>query len=116
LGFVLICNNGGSEMKYKKITHVEAKKIMDTEKDIIILDVRTPEEFADSYIDGAINIPNEQIKDSLLEQIPDKSAKILVYCRSGRRSQEAAKKLIKIGYTNVYDFGGLIDWPFEIIM
>lgn len=100
---------------YKKITHVEAKKMMDSKKDIIILDVRTKEEFEESYIDKAILIPNEEIYNKAPEILKNKNSDILVYCRSGKRSQEACKKLIKLGYKNIYDFGGIIDWPFEII-
>ena len=80
------------------------------------MDVRTPEEYTEGYIKGAVNLPNEDIKDTPPALLPDKNAKILVYCRSGNRSQEASQKLIDMGYSQVYDFGGIIDWPYEIII
>jgi rhodanese-related sulfurtransferase len=101
---------------FKKISHVEAKKIIDTENSVVILDVREPEEVREGYIDGAVFIPNGDILKKAGNVIPDKNKKILVYCRSGKRSRVACEKLIKIGYTNVYDFGGIMDWPFEIVM
>lgn len=101
---------------FKKISHVEAKKLMDKEKNIIILDVREPDEIEQGYIDGAVFIPNGKINDMAYKVIPDKGKKILVYCRSGKRSVEACKKLVNLGYTNVFDFGGIMDWPFEIVM
>ena len=78
--------------------------------------VRSPEEYTEGYIKGAVNLPNEDIKDTPPALLPDKNAKILVYCRSGNRSQEASQKLIDMGYSQVYDFGGIIDWPYEIII
>ncbi len=101
---------------FKKLSHVEAKKIMDTEKDIVILDVREPDEIEEGYIDGAIFIPNGDISLKAEEIIFDKHKKILVYCRSGKRSKEACEKLLELGYDNVFDFGGIMDWPFEIVM
>lgn len=102
--------------EFKKISHVEAKKIIDNENNIIILDVREPEEVEEGYIDGAVFIPLGKIEDMAYNVIPDRKVKILVYCRSGRRSKEACKKLIRLGYSNVYDFGGIMDWPFEVVM
>ncbi|MBD5404808.1 MAG: rhodanese-like domain-containing protein [Treponema sp.] len=104
-----------STMPYEQITQEDAKKMMDSEKDFIILDVRTPEEFASGHIKDAINIPNETIFDKEPTELTDKSQLILLYCRSGRRSKEAAKKLAKIGYTNIKEFGGIIDWKWDII-
>lgn len=101
---------------YKKISAEEAKEVIDSEDGVIILDVRTPEEYTEGYIKGAVNLPNEDIKDTPPALLPDKNAKILVYCRSGNRSQEASQKLIDMGYSQVYDFGGIIDWPYEIII
>jgi len=101
---------------FKKLSHVEAKKIIDNEKSVVILDVREPEEVNEGYIDGAVFIPNGDILENAQKIIPDKNKKILVYCRSGKRSREACEKLVKIGYKNVYDFGGIMDWPFEIVM
>lgn len=109
---VLVCMNN----EFKKISHVEAKKIIDNENNIVILDVREPEEVEEGYIDGAVFIPLDKIEHMAYEVIPDRKVKILVYCRSGRRSKEACKKLIRLGYSNVYDFGGIMDWPFEIVM
>ncbi len=102
--------------EYKKISHAEAKKMIDSISDIIILDVRTEEEKADGYIDGSILIPNDEINEKAESVIKDKHSLILVYCRSGRRSREACFKLLNMGYDNVYDFGGIMDWPFEIVM
>ncbi len=101
---------------FRKISHVEAKKIMDNEKDIVILDVREPDEIEEGYIDGAIFIPKDDILKKAEEVILDKHRKILVYCRSGKRSKEACEKLLALGYDDVYDFGGIMDWPFEIVM
>ncbi|WP_028830260.1 rhodanese-like domain-containing protein [Proteocatella sphenisci] len=97
---------------YIKLTPEQAKEIMDTEDDIIILDVRTQEEFDTGHIEGAVLIPNTEIRDKAKDVLKDKDQKILVYCRSGNRSQMAAAELISMGYTKVYDFGGIIDWPY----
>lgn len=107
--------NRGITMPYEQITQEDAKKMMDSEKDFIILDVRTPEEFASGHIKDAVNIPNETIFDKEPTELTDKSQLILIYCRSGRRSKEAAKKLAKIGYTNIKEFGGIIDWKWDIV-
>jgi len=101
--------------EYKKITAEEAKNMIGNNEETIIVDVRTPEEYSDGHIAGAILIPNETIIDTPPEQLPDKNAEILIYCRSGNRSKQAAEKLIGMGYTNIYDFGGIIDWPYEIV-
>ena len=102
------------EITYKCITQVEAKNIMDTTTGYIILDVRTIEEFNTGHIVDAINIPNEVIKEEAEAILINKEQVILVYCRSGRRSKEAADKLVELGYTNVLEFGGIIDWKYEI--
>lgn len=99
---------------YKQITAKEAKKIMDGETDFVILDVREQEEFDEGHIEGAILIPYEQIAEKAEEIIPDKKKQILVYCRSGRRSKIAAASLSKLGYTDIKEFGGIIDWPYEV--
>ena len=99
--------------EYHKITAEEAKNRMDSDDTIIILDVRTQEEYEESHIPGAILIPNESIGTEKQEQLPDMDQEILVYCRSGNRSAQAAKKLVEAGYTQIYDFGGLMDWPYE---
>lgn len=98
--------------KYTKIAAEEAKNIMDTESNIIILDVRTQDEFDSGHIDGAILIPNTEITAKAPEILVDKDQKILVYCRSGNRSKSASEDLISMGYTQVYDFGGINDWPY----
>lgn len=101
------------ETEYKKITAEEAKERMDKDDKIIILDVRTEEEYREGHIPGAIVIPNETISSEPLKELPDLDQEILVYCRSGNRSAQAAKKLIEAGYTQVYDFGGINDWPYD---
>ena len=98
---------------YRQISAEEAKKLMNTESDYVILDVRTPEEYAEKRIKGAINVPNDTIGTDEIPKLPDKQQLILVYCRSGRRSKEAAEKLVKLGYTNIVEFGGIIDWNGE---
>lgn len=102
-------------MSYEQITQEEAKKIMDSDNTVIVLDVRTPDEFASGHIKNAINIPNETIFDKEVLELTDKSQLILVYCRSGRRSKEAAQKLAEIGYSNIKEFGGIIDWKWDIV-
>ena len=102
-------------VEYKKISAADAKARMDSGDTIVILDVRTHEEYDAGHIAGAILVPNETIADKQPQLLPDLDAEILVYCRSGNRSAQAAKKLIAIGYTNVVDFGGIIDWPYDIV-
>lgn len=97
------------------ITAEEAKKIMDTESEYVILDVRTEEEFAQGHIPGAILIPDYEIREEAESSLPDKDALILVYCRSGRRSKNAAETLAELGYTNIREFGGILDWPYETV-
>ena len=87
---------------------------MDTTEGYIILDVRTIEEFNTGHIPNAINLPNEVIYDEATKILTDKEQVILVYCRSGRRSKEASSKLVELGYTNVLEFGGILDWKYEI--
>ena len=99
--------------EYKKITAEEAKERMDKDDKVVILDVRTEEEYQEGHVPGAIVIPNETISSEPLEELPDMDQEILVYCRSGNRSAQAAKKLAEAGYTQVYDFGGIIDWPYD---
>ena len=105
---------GSSPSGYRQISMNEAVKMMKDEKDYIILDVRRPEEFAEGHIPGAINVPNEEIGTTDIAELPNKSQLILVYCRSGRRSKEASEKLVKLGYTNIVEFGGILDWKGEI--
>ena len=99
---------------YEQITPEDAKKIMDSGEEHIILDTRGQDEFDEGHVPGAILIPYTEIENKAEEMIPDKDKLILVYCRSGRRSKIAAESLAKIGYTNVKEFGGIIDWPYEI--
>ena len=105
---------GSSSLGYRQIRMDEAVKMMRDEKDYIILDARRPDEYAEGHIPGAINIPNEEIGSAEISELPDKSQLILVYCRSGRRSKEASKKLVKLGYTNIVEFGGIQDYKGEI--
>lgn len=100
---------------YMNITTKEAKEIMDTETGYIILDVRTPDEFNTGHIENAVLIPDYEISKKAEEVLPDKEQMILVYCRSGRRSASAADKLAKLGYTNVINFGGILDWKYETV-
>ena len=101
-----------SPLGYEQITPEEAKAIMDRGEADVILDVRTPDEFESSRIAGAILLPDYEIEEKAESVLPDKDAVILVYCRSGRRSKEASAKLAELGYTNVKEFGGIIDWPY----
>ena len=96
------------------ITAEEAKKLMDSEEGCIILDVRTREEYDQGHIPGAVLIPNTEIEAKAADLLPDKGQLILVYCRSGRRSQLAAEALVELGYTNIKEFGGILDWPYEV--
>ena len=100
---------------YEQITAEQAKSIMDTEKDYVIIDARTEDEFAEGHIENAILIPEYEISTRAEKELPDKEQLILVYCRSGRRSKIASEELVKLGYTNVKEFGGIIDWPYEVV-
>ena len=102
-------------MTYEQITQVDAKNIMDTESDFVILDVRTEEEFTEGHIENAILIPDYEIATKAEEILKDKNQLILVYCRSGNRSKKASEALVDLGYTNVKEFGGIIDWEYEIV-
>ena len=100
---------------YRQITVDEAIALMAEETGYIILDVRRPDGFAAGHIPNAINVPNESIGTSDIPELPDKDQLIMVYCRSGRRSKEASEKLVKLGYTNIVEFGGILDWKGEIV-
>lgn len=100
---------------YRQISMDEAVAMMERERGYIILDVRTPAEFAEKHIPNAINVPNENIGTDEISQLPNKDQLIMVYCRSGRRSKEAAEKLVKLGYTNIVEFGGILDWKGETV-
>lgn len=108
-------NSEEKDMTYTQITATEAKALMDSEENFIILDVRTAAEYAEGHIADAVLIPHEEITAKAEEVLLDKAQLILVYCRSGRRSKIAAEALVALGYTNVKEFGGIIDWPYEVI-
>ena len=109
------CSAPKETASYRQISMDEAITMMEEESGYIILDVRTPEEFADKHIPGAVNIPNETIGTEEIPELPDKDQLILVYCRSGNRSKQAAEKLADMGYTNVVEFGGINSWPGETV-
>ena len=102
------------DITYKQISAEKAMEFMETEKDYIILDVRTQEEYDEKHIPGAVLVPNETIGKGEIKELPDKDQMILVYCRSGNRSKQASGKLIQLGYTNVYEFGGINSWPGDV--
>ena len=101
---------------YEQITANQAKELMEKETGYIIIDARTQEEFDEGHIEGAILIPEYEISQIAEKELPDKDRLILVYCRSGRRSKIASQALVDLGYTNVKEFGGIIDWPYEIVV
>lgn len=100
---------------YEQISGEQAKALMDSEKGYVIIDARTQEEFDGGHIPGAVLIPEYEIADRAEKELPDKNQLILVYCRSGRRSKIASQALIDLGYTNVKEFGGIIDWEYETV-
>jgi len=110
---ILLSACSASEGKAMKITAEQAKQKMEESSNFVLVDVRTVEEYNDARIPGAINIPNETITNVKPQELPDLDQTIFIYCRSGNRSAQAAAKLAAIGYTKVYDFGGIIDWPYE---
>ena len=110
----ILVSEKGEKTMYQQITAEEAKKIMDSGEEHIILDTREQDEFDEGHIPGAILIPYTQIENKAEEMLPDKNAQILVYCRSGRRSKIASESLAKLGYTNIKEFGGIIDWTWAL--
>ena len=114
-GITACDGENGKASTYEQITAEQAKTIMDTEKDYVIIDARTEEEFAEGHIENAILIPEYEIAERAEKELPDKDALIRVYCRSGRRSKIASEELVKLGYINVKEFGGIIDWPYETV-
>lgn len=114
------CGNGNSmrdaeeKLDFQKISMQEGLELMESDSDYILLDVRRIDEFEEGHIPGAINIPNESIGTEEIEELPDKNQTIYVYCRSGNRSKQASQKLVELGYTNVIEFGGIIDYSGEI--
>ena len=115
LAIMLLAGCSATKVEYKKITASEAKALIDSKDDIVILDVRTKEEFDGGHIKNAVLIPDNEIKYKAETTLYDKNEMILVYCRSGRRSELASRELISKGYTNVIDFGGIIDWKYDIV-
>ena len=107
-------NESAQEAVYMSITAQEAKERMDSLEDYVILDTRTREEYDEGHIPGAVLIPHDEITEKAEETLTDKGQLILVYCRSGRRSKLAAEALVELGYTNIKEFGGIIDWPYEV--
>ena len=99
--------------EYRKISAEDANRMMTTSENIFLLDVRTEAEFREKRIAGAVLIPNNEITDRAAQELPDNDALILVYCQSGVRSAAASRELVNMGYTNVYDFGGIANWPYE---
>jgi rhodanese-related sulfurtransferase len=103
-----------NEIEYRRITASEAKQMMDEHPNAVIVDVRTEDEYNAKRIPGAVLLPDFDILEKAHEVLPDKNALILIYCRTGRRTVPAAYNLIDLGYTNVYDFGGIVDWVYEV--
>ncbi len=100
---------------YQEISPQQAWDKMQELEQYVLLDVRTQEEFDQAHIEGALLLPDYELAEKAEQLLPDKDAVLLVYCRSGRRSENAARTLIGMGYTQVYDFGGIIDWPYETV-
>ena len=109
------CAAPAEEITYRQVNMDEAITMMEEGSGYIILDVRTPEEFAEKHIPGAINVANETIGTDEIPELPNKDQLILVYCRSGNRSKQASEKLVALGYTNIVEFGGINDWPGETV-
>ena len=117
LVFILLVgcsDNNQDNHTYTQITQEEAMEMMKFDDSHIIVDVRRQDEYDEGHIPGAILIPNESISDERPKELPDLDQIILIYCRTGRRSKEASQKLADMGYTNVYEFGGISTWPGEI--
>lgn len=113
------CKSAGTidipKSNYVKLTPAVAKASLDNDPSIILLDVRTEEEYKEGHLPGSILIPDYELQDRVATELPDKEAVIFLYCRSGNRSKTAAYRLLEMGYTQVYDIGGIIDWPYEVI-
>lgn len=104
------CGASGSEASFEQLSMYKALSQMEKESNYILLDVRTFEEYHDGHIPGAINIANESIRTDEISELPDKNQRIYVYCRSGNRSKQAARKLVKLGYTDIVEIGGIMDY------
>ncbi|MBE6899438.1 MAG: rhodanese-like domain-containing protein [Ruminococcaceae bacterium] len=117
LVFLLAVSGCGAEEKgsvYMNINPEKAKEMMEDLEEFVLLDARAEEEFSEGHIPGAIVIPHDEIEERAEAEIPEKDVPVFVYCRSGRRSKIAAEALVSLGYSEVYEFGGIIDWPYEI--
>lgn len=111
---LVACGSTGSNAAtYRSVSAQEAKELMETETDYVILDVREADEYAEKHIPGAVLLPVGQVEDRAEIELPMKKQLILVYCRAGNRSKTAAEALAKLGYTNVVEFGGINEWPYE---
>lgn len=108
-------NSTNKEITYEIISQTQAKDIMDNGTGYVIVDARTSEEFNEGHIKNAINLDYEEVTQKAESLLPDKNQLILIYCRSGRRSKIAAESLCQLGYTNVKEFGGIIDWQYEVV-
>ena len=104
-----------AELGYQQVTAQQAQSLMEETGDWILLDVRTQAEYEQAHIPGAVCVPNEEIGTEEIPELPDKEQLILVYCRSGNRSKQASEKLVQLGYTNVVEFGGIVNWPGETV-
>ena len=120
--FLSGCSSGGQVMdgdgmlnSYSEISQEEAKQRMALDDGHVVVDVRRQDEYDSGHIPGAVLIPNESIQTEPPEELPDKNQVILIYCRTGNRSKQAAQKLFDMGYTRVYEFGGIVDWTGEIV-
>lgn len=117
IGAILLLTGCGGKKApaYRQVNPEEAAAMMESETDYILLDVRTQQEYKQGHIPGAICVPNEAIGSGEISELPDKEQLILVYCRSGNRSKQAAEKLANAGYTNVVEFGGILSWTGETV-
>ena len=113
--FACVGCSSSTPASYEQISGADAKALMDSESGCIIIDARTQSEYDEGHIPGAILIPEYEIASRAEKELPHKDQLILVYCRSGRRSKIAAEELVKLGYTNVKEFGGIIDWEYETV-
>lgn len=114
MGLSLFSFSGCSKsISFKSISPKDALEIIKGDSKAILIDVRTPEEYKTVRIPGSILVPDYEITDKIEKVVPDKNSTVILYCRSGRRSAQAAKELAKMGYTKVLDMGGIMDWPFD---
>ena len=110
----MVTKTSKTSSSYKTISSKEAQQMIEEHKDALILDVRTAAEYESGHIPNAVNLSNEDIQAGKVDSLKDKSQLIMVYCRSGNRSRQAAQKLAELGYTNVVDFGGIQSWQGDI--